>query len=470
MGNDDDWEENTESMDPEDLAAAMPGHHVRTAEQEASDPYVETMISEPVGLVATALTERRPARKAQAHRSVRVLLVWEPDRAWAVELTRDTYAIGRSISNDVRLRDRRVSRHHALLFEEGGRWVYRQGKAANISYVALANDIRSHSSSQVELQARGLQDGDHGVLSVGDGVILARGTWIELSDEVPPGSTLEAPTFVRDEHAWPFPIAHYDRLERSHTENAAKLTTLYAGLERALAYSAILQWAWLKRVEPAAADEAVQGLSLTAGKPLSLGAWLQVARRMAEHVERAAPSSDSPFHWISSLGEALQRNGVVTPEFRVIDEEVPQRNTAMHHGARTDADAIRLLNSARTSWSTVKRMLIPVRATRLVSLANIVFLRGKTSSAIRYGLRLHQGSNAPFPLFETELEERLEQPWCYVLVGDFDALCLGPWVWCEHTDTGHPDVFVAETLLAEKGRVRGRGVASARPSKQIAGT
>jgi hypothetical protein len=88
-----------------------------------------------------------------------VLLKWKSDGDTTTERRFfRAVSIGRGLDNDVNLSDDRVSRHHAVIWAEGGRWYVRDMNSANgtfLNHTPVTTNTPLPQSSELRLHAAG---------------------------------------------------------------------------------------------------------------------------------------------------------------------------------------------------------------------------------------------------------------------------------------------------------------------------
>lgn len=107
------------------------------------------------------------------------------------------YTFGRGNAADVLFEESRVSRQHASLRFDDGRWLFVDLGSANGSFLCRAADMKKGVSDDETLPVRSVQAGEVIALQPGDAVLLGtRRAWVELCEDLPEGA-LHARTQAR---------------------------------------------------------------------------------------------------------------------------------------------------------------------------------------------------------------------------------------------------------------------------------
>ena len=255
----------------------------------------------------------------------------------------------------------------------------------------------------------------------------------------------------------PFPIAVFDSLVASQDSGALRVVTRIDGIERALAFLAACEIAWLREANgghlPQAALEVFGG---DLGKPISMGTWLTYAIKLAKLMP--IDSDDPIVRAARSLVDDRNKPSKLARELET--DVVPQRNVFSHGVKTSEQQVMQHEAPMHAAWRRLKEGLAPLREVRLVSRATL--LDFEDDGTARYRVRVHMGEKTMFPIEELEVTGKLIEHWCYILRPDHTPLCLSPSVSVRYSDTsGQHEMFFSRALSFEKGkRVEAMGVAS----------
>lgn len=243
----------------------------------------------------------------------------------------------------------------------------------------------------------------------------------------------------------PYPIAFFDGLLQSQPTAVLRVKTRRDAFDKTLVFLAGLSLALLreKRGENGDLPDPVKKtIGKFAGKPISMGGWLELACACAAQIPE--DPQDPLVHSVRALVTA---DGGRSPLATSIAEQViADRNVFSHTVTATDEAVIAAEDELRDLWRTLERSVEGLRSARLIARAGLLDHDPRAGSA-RYQVRTLHGNPTHFPIREETVRGKLEDGWAYVMRGD-KPLSLSPVIACVSTEGGkRHDVFVADQVV-----------------------
>ncbi len=249
--------------------------------------------------------------------------------------------------------------------------------------------------------------------------------------------------------ALPSPLALVDGLISSQANTVLRVKTRRDGFEKALVFLAAVGLALLRQQSGGRVPEkALKAIGRFAGKPLSMGAWFELACAFAAElpIDRSDPV-------VTSVRALVTDDGKRSTLARTIETEViPERNVFSHAVTATEEVVAAAEDELKALWAQLERDLDGLRSARLVAVAGMVDA-DPAAGTVRYQVRELHGSPAHFPIREATLRDKLDEKWTYILRGD-RALSLAPVVACmlNEDGAGH-GLFLAREVGSAAGQM-----------------
>ena len=261
----------------------------------------------------------------------------------------------------------------------------------------------------------------------------------------------------------PYPIAVFDSLVESQENAVLRVKTRRDGFEKALTFLVGIELGLLRELH---SGKLPQGASLVLkeflGRPISMGAWLDIAWRLAAMLPSNA--TDGAVKAARSLVTAEGKPSDLTRE--ILTTIVAERNVFSHAVTPSEEAIAQAEGPIHGLWQRFKDAIRDLGESRLVVQAEI--LDFEPTGLVRYKVRLLQGGSDLFPVREETVKGKLLENWCYLLrPGSSAPLPLAPVVSCSYSnESERREVFVARTLSMDPGaKLEAMGVTSTTKTK-----
>ncbi|MEP7122433.1 MAG: type I restriction endonuclease subunit R [Byssovorax sp.] len=262
----------------------------------------------------------------------------------------------------------------------------------------------------------------------------------------------------------PYPIAVFDSLVESQETAILRVKTRRDGVERVLIFLVAASLGILRDAANGQLPEAALTLlQRFVGTPISMGAWQELAWRLA--AELPASSTDPAARAARSLVTPDGKQSALAKEIAAV---VPERNTFSHAVIASEEALVDDEAPLHALWKRIKEALAPLSECELVSQSSIVDFNHEARTST-YKVRMHQGPADLFPIEQREISGRIEKGWCYLLREGRSPLSLAPVVRCAVPPaSGVHELFMARQLeLAPGAKVDLLGVKSDNKIKVI---
>ena len=264
---------------------------------------------------------------------------------------------------------------------------------------------------------------------------------------------------------FPYPIARFDALLTTQPEAFLRVKTYRDAFEKALAFLASCALSLVTAQNGGKMpDKALALLKQVLGKPISMGAWHELAWRLAAMV---TPSSAAMVRAVRALCTLEGKPSPLMNE--VMTEVVEERNVFSHSVTPTAEMVAEAEPGLQALWEKLKKAIAGLTETRLV--VSVRFEDVDLPNRFHYSVRVLEGSSDMFPVRRMTLPQKLADSVCYLLDGE-EVFNLGPLVFSvlDATMARH-EVFVARKVSGfETGaKVEGAAVSGPTGAKLVVG-
>jgi predicted ribosome-associated RNA-binding protein Tma20 len=244
----------------------------------------------------------------------------------------------------------------------------------------------------------------------------------------------------------PYPLAIWQVVFAAQEDGVLRVKTRRDAFEKALTFVAGVTLALLREANGGElSPEARAIVSDYVGKPLSMGAWHDVACRLAALVPVDKPDP---------LREAVRC--LVTTEGKpsdlalaIKDNVVKDRNLFAHTVTLTKEAVLAGEEELSALWRRFEAGLRGLREARVVAMAKILGT-DLAAGRLTYHVRDLHGASEHFAVREQVLRGELREPWVHLVRPGELPLSLAPVVACEtRKDGAGRDVFLARSLVLE---------------------
>jgi hypothetical protein len=221
-------------------------------------------------------------------------------------------------------------------------------------------------------------------------------------------------------------------------------------IERALVFLVVCELGWLRLFgEESSRQQALELVQKTGGNRVSMGAWLELARRLAALM----PSADS--HPVVRAARQLVNDSGKPSELckQLQEGVVPLRNNKTHGVAAAEETIHELELPLREHWKQLKAALGSLRELQLVTRAKLKDFNLDDGRAL-YNVRQLTGGSEHFPIAEITVRGKLDEHWGYLVgPGESQPLPLSPLLRLRYnTEAGRREVMMPRTLVLDPGK------------------
>jgi type I restriction enzyme R subunit len=264
---------------------------------------------------------------------------------------------------------------------------------------------------------------------------------------------------------FPYPIARFDALLTTQPEAILRVKTYRDAFEKALAFMAGCALSLVTAQNGGKMpDKALALLKKVLGKPISMGAWHELAWRLSAMVTPGSAALVRAVRALSTL------EGKPSPLMNEVMTEVVEERNVFSHSVTPTSELVAEAEPGLTAlWERFKKAISPLTETRLV--VSVRFEDMDHPNRYHFSVRVLEGSSDMFPVRRMTLPQKLKDTFCYLLDGE-EVFDLGPLVFAHHdAQMARHEVFVARKISGlEKGdRVEGSAVSGPSGAKVVVG-